>query len=72
MVAAICVYIALAGVVANILNIGINYIHKSILLADFIYNRKYYDQNKIRILVSSEIWNAVSNVAIFFLKGLIF
>ena len=63
-------YVALAGVVANIANICIEYIYKSTLLPELCIKKEYYDWNKIRILVSSGIWNTVSQCGNILLEGL--
>lgn len=63
-------YVALAGVVANIANICIEYIYKSTLLPELHVSRRNFDWKKIKILISSGIWNTVSQCGNILLEGL--
>lgn len=63
-------YVALAGVVATIINLLIEYYYKTILLPFLKIDKRYFDWMKIKTLISSGIWNTVSLCGNILLEGL--
>lgn len=63
-------FVALAGVIATIVNLIIEYFYKSVLLPEIHIKREYFDFKKIKILIFSGIWNTVSQCGNILLEGL--
>lgn len=63
-------YVALAGIVATIINLLIEYYYKTVLLPELQVKKEYFDLKKIKILLSSGIWNTVSLCGNILLEGL--
>lgn len=63
-------YVALAGIVMTIINLLIEFYYKKMLLPSLRIDKKYFDWAKIRILISSGIWNTVSQCGNILLEGL--
>lgn len=63
-------YVALAGVVATTVSLFIEFYYKMILLSGLRIDRRYFDWAKIKILISSGIWNTVSQCGNILLEGL--
>lgn len=63
-------YVAMAGVVMTIMNTLIEYVYKINLLPEIKFNWKYFDKKKITILLSSGIWNTITQCGNLLLEGL--
>lgn len=63
-------FVAAAGVIATLIDVSIEHRYKMILLPQLHIRKKYYDWKKIKILVSSGIWNTISQCGNILLEGL--
>lgn len=63
-------YVAMAGIVMTLLNTMIEYVYKINLLPEVKFNWKYFDEEKIKVLLSSGIWNTITQCGNLLLEGL--